>query len=122
MGWRMGVLYDGAGYVSLVANNVGNTPDLSPGKWALFAAAGATGATGPAGSCWSYRGNRGAGIAGSGGSRLGRWELPVPQGPAVANYTGNYVSTTNYGLNDAVSYEGRLIFRWWRGMWGIRRR
>ena len=28
------------------------------------------------------------------------------QGPAVANYTGNYASTTNYGLHDAVSYGG----------------
>jgi hypothetical protein len=29
-----------------------------------------------------------------------------PQGPAVANYTGNYASTTNYGLHDAVSFGG----------------
>ena len=29
-----------------------------------------------------------------------------PQGPAVANYTGNYASTTNYGLHDAVSFDG----------------
>ena len=28
------------------------------------------------------------------------------QGPPVANYTGNYGSTTNYALHDAVSYQG----------------
>ncbi len=47
-----GVLWQGAGWVSLIANNVGNTPSLSPGDWAMFAAsgaAGATGAQGPAG-------------------------------------------------------------------------
>ena len=47
-----GVLWQGAGWVSLVASNHGNTPSLSPGEWAMFAAsgaAGATGAQGPAG-------------------------------------------------------------------------
>ena len=29
-----------------------------------------------------------------------------PQGPPVANYTGNYASTTNYSFADAVSYGG----------------
>src|ERR1700722_15824041 len=77
-----GVLYGGAGYVSLVAGNIGNAPDQSPGKGALFAGAGGRGpAGGPTGAT-------------------------RPQGPAVANYMGNYVSGTNYGLNDAVSYEG----------------
>jgi hypothetical protein len=32
-----GVIYNGAGYVSLVASNHGNTPDQSPAQWGLFA-------------------------------------------------------------------------------------
>ena len=99
-----GVMYNGAGYVSLVAGNHGNTPDLSPGQWGLFAtgtpgAAGAAGAMGPQG-LQGPAGPQGiAGVAGATGAT-------GPQGPAVANYTGNYVSGTNYGLNDAVSYGG----------------
>jgi hypothetical protein len=50
-----GVLYQNAGYVSLVASNHGNAPDQSPQFWALFATgtpgvSGAAGATGPVGS------------------------------------------------------------------------
>src|SRR5260370_27145088 len=51
---------------------------------------GATGAQGPVGA---------AGAQGPVG-------VTGPQGPPVANYTGNYASTTNYALNDAVSYGG----------------
>ena len=100
-----GILYNGAGYVSLIAANHGNTPDQTPLAWSLFAAAGAAGAagtvgpvgaTGPTGS-QGLQGVQGpAGAAGATGS----------QGPAVVNYTGNYVSTTNYASRDAVSYGG----------------
>ena len=45
-----GVMYGGAGYVSLGSSNRGNTPDGSPQQWAMFAAAGSTRATGGAGS------------------------------------------------------------------------
>ena len=45
-----GVLWQGASYVSTVANNHGNTPDQSPAQWTLFAAAGAAGPRGPAGA------------------------------------------------------------------------
>ena len=99
-----GVMYNGAGYVSLVASNHGNTPDLSPGQWGLFATGtpGATGATGAAGA-QGLQGPAGPqgipGVAGATGAT-------GPQGPAVANYLGNYASTTNYGLNDAVSFGG----------------
>ena len=99
-----GVMYNGSGYVSLVAGNQGNTPDLSPGQWALFAtgAPGATGATGAAGA----QGLQGpVGPQGPAGA-TGATGATGPQGPAVANYTGNYGSTTNYGLHDAVSYQG----------------
>ncbi len=44
-----GVTWQGAGWVSLVAFNLGNTPSLSPQDWAEFSAPGAMGAQGPAG-------------------------------------------------------------------------
>jgi hypothetical protein len=100
-----GVSYGGAGYVSLVANNVGNTPDQSPGKWVLFAAAGATGATGVQGVTGATGAQGAQGVQGVMGP-VGPTGATGAQGPAVANYTGNYVSATNYGLNDAVSYGG----------------
>lgn len=99
-----GVFYNGSGYVSLVDSNHGNTPDQSPAQWALFA----TGATGPQGP-QGLQGPAGAtgtqGPAGPQGPQGLQGPLG-PQGPAVANYTGNYSSTTNYGLHDAASYGG----------------
>ncbi|MDQ2835035.1 MAG: DNRLRE domain-containing protein [Acidobacteriota bacterium] len=99
-----GVTYNGAGYVSLLAGNRGNTPDASPSAWVVFASgtAGATGAAGPAGP----QGLTGApGTQGAAGTP-GAAGPAGPQGPPVANYTGNYASTTNYALHDAVSYAG----------------
>lgn len=99
-----GVIYGGAGYVSLVNGNHGNTPDQSPAAWALFASGGA----GPAGP----QGLQGPqGLTGSAGPQGATGATGVagatgPQGPPVANYTGNYSSTTNYALHDAVSYGG----------------
>jgi len=99
-----GVSFGSSGYVSLIDNNHGNTPDQSPSAWAVFASGtpgatgttGATGAQGPAGP---------QGPVGAQGSQ-GPQGLVGPQGPPVAHYTGNYSSTTNYALNDAVSYNG----------------
>ena len=99
-----GVTYGGAGYVSLVGGNIGNAPDESPTKWALFASGGA-GPAGPQGlqgpqGLMGPSGPQGvAGTAGPAGAS-------GPQGPSVANYTGNYSAVTNYGLHDAVSYGG----------------
>ena len=36
-----GVIWQGSGWVSLVAGNHGNTPSMSPSDWAMFAASGA---------------------------------------------------------------------------------
>jgi hypothetical protein len=99
-----GVQFGGAGYVSLVASNIGNTPDVSPSQWAMFATgtagpAGAAGATGPQGLTGAQGPQGVAGPQGAQGA-IG------PQGPSVANYTGNYLATTNYGLHDAVSFGG----------------
>jgi hypothetical protein len=100
-----GVSYGGAGYVSLIANNVGNTPDESSGKWALFAAAGGTGPAGVQGMTGATGAQGPPGVQGVMGP-VGPIGATGAQGPAVANYTGNYVATTNYLLNDAVSYGG----------------
>ncbi len=99
-----GVIYNGSAYVSLAGSNHGNTPDVSPAQWSLFATGspGATGSQGPAGP----QGVPGApGLTGAAGAQ-GPVGATGPQGPAVANYTGNYASTTNYGLHDAVSFQG----------------
>ncbi len=99
-----GVLFNGSAYVSLVTGNRGNTPDQSPAQWGLFAT-GSPGATGPAGP-QGPQGLPGApGVAGANGAQGPQGPIG-PQGPAVANYTGNYSSTTNYALHDAVSFAG----------------
>jgi hypothetical protein len=100
-----GVSYKGSGYVSLVASNHGNTPDQSPQQWALFAAAGSAGATGPAGTTGATGATGAAGPQGPQGS-TGATGATGPQGPPVANYLGNYQSTVNYALHDAVSWQG----------------
>jgi hypothetical protein len=99
-----GVLFGGAGYVSLVAGNVGNTPGLNPAQWAVFA----MGTAGPAGVAGAIGTQGLAGAQGPQGfaGPQGIQGATGPQGPSVANYTGNYVATTNYGLHDAVSFGG----------------
>ncbi|HMH11836.1 MAG TPA: DNRLRE domain-containing protein [Edaphobacter sp.] len=112
-----GVLYGGAGYVSLVANNRGNTPDQSAGKWALFAAAGATGSTGPQGVAGATGAQGSQGLQGVAGP-AGATGATGVQGPAVANYTGNYVPGASYELNDAVSYGGSTYISLVKGNMG----
>jgi hypothetical protein len=99
-----GVLFNGAAYVSLTASNHGNTPDASPAQWSLFAT-GSQGAQGSAGPVGPQGLTGAAGLQGATGVQ-GPSGATGPQGPAVANYTGAYVSTTNYGLHDAVSFGG----------------
>ena len=100
-----GVLWQGAGWVSLVANNHGNTPSLSPGEWAMFAASGAAGAAGAQGLQGIPGVNGVDGAAGAVG----------PMGPAGATgaagspglvYQGAYSSTGNYALGDVVVFDG----------------
>jgi hypothetical protein len=100
-----GVSYKGAGYVSLISSNHGNTPDQSPQQWALFAAAGAAGAIGPAGATGAIGATGAAGQQGIAGP-TGATGATGPQGPPVANYLGNYQSSINYAWNDAVSWQG----------------
>ena len=100
-----GILYGGAGYVSLVAGNRGNTPDQSPAQWSLFAAAGGAGPAGAAGVAGATGPAGPMGVPGPMGLP-GATGATGPQGPAVANYLGNYASSTNYALHDAVSFGG----------------
>ena len=99
-----GVMYGSSGYVSLIDSNHGNTPDQSPAAWGLFAA-GTQGPTGPAGASGAQGPAGPQGPQGLQGPQ-GPQGTVGPQGPAVANYLGNYSSTTNYALHDAVSFGG----------------
>jgi hypothetical protein len=98
------VLWQGSGWVSLIANNHGNEPDQSPAAWSMFASAGGSGPAGPAGA----QGVSGpAGVAGPQGS-IGPAGAPGPTGPAGQglNFAGPYASVTSYAVGDTVSYNG----------------
>jgi collagen type VII alpha len=99
------VMWQGAGWVSLIASNHGNTPDQSPQQWGLFAAAGGTGPMGPQG------GQGPAGAAGLQGPQgtPGTDGAAGPQGtPGTPGliYQGAYASATNYALGDVVLWQG----------------
>ena len=100
-----GVFWQGAGWVSLIPNNQGNTPDQSPTAWAMFAAGGqigvtgATGVTGPEGAAGV------PGVAGSSGS-TGATGAQGATGIPGLMYQGAYASASNYALGDVVLYVG----------------
>ncbi len=100
-----GVLWQGAGWVSLTANNHGNTPSLSPTDWGMFAASGTPGATGAQGVAGPAGANGQDGAPGAAGPA-------GPQGPAGAAgtpglvYEGAYSSVGNYALGDVVVFAG----------------
>lgn len=99
-----GVLWQGAGYVSLLANNHGNTPSESPAAWTLFAASGAVGATGPMGPPGSPGSTGAAGIGFPGAT--GPAGVTGAQGVPGLAFQGAYSSVNSYSLGDAVSYNG----------------
>jgi hypothetical protein len=77
------VFYNGSGYVSLTANNVGNEPDTNPTQWALLAqqgAVGAAGAQGPAGAAGPAGPQGATGLQGATGA-TGATGLQGPIGP-----------------------------------------
>jgi hypothetical protein len=119
------VSYGGSSYIALVAN-VGRQPDVSPVYWGVLAlagsvgpagATGATGLQGPTGSPGPQGVAGPAGVPGAVGP-VGPAGATGPAGPAGATgaggaagvaglvYRGGYGSTTNYGLNDGVTYLG----------------
>jgi hypothetical protein len=89
------VSYGGSTYVSLVAGNVGQTPDVSPTYWALLAARGPAGPAGPTGA-QGPQGLPGAtGATGATGA----------QGPPVS-FKGTWLAGQSYAAGDAVGYGG----------------
>jgi hypothetical protein len=100
-----GVTWQGAGYVSLIANNQGNTPSLSPGVWAMFAAAGAAGAPGATGAMGL---NGVAGPTGATGATglAGATGATGATGTAGLVWQGAYSSGTNYALGAVVGWQG----------------
>jgi hypothetical protein len=115
-----GVLWQGAGWVSLTGNNHGNAPDQTPSQWAMFSQSGATGPAGVQGLSGST-GAQGAtgpqGVAGPQGVQ-GPAGATGPQGPAGAtgsagpagaigiNFRGAWQSGNYYAANDVTTYGG----------------
>jgi hypothetical protein len=100
-----GVLWQGAGWVSLIANNQGNTPSLSPGDWAMFAASGAAGATGAQGPAGVAGLNGLDGLAGAVGPMGPAGAVGAAGSPGLV-YRGAYSSVGNYALGDVVVFDG----------------
>lgn len=126
------VVLQGSSYISLLANNRGNTPSFSTSAWGILSAqgpegvAGPTGATGTAGP-QGLPGSVGPngppgpagpeGIAGQAGAQgitgatgatgsQGPMGPQGPAGPVGISFQGGYQSVTNYALADGVSYKG----------------
>lgn len=93
------VSYSGSSWISLLANNVGNAPDLSPTAWALLARAGDPGAAGSTGSAGAPGATGPAGAAGSQG-------LSGPAGAPGLVFRGAWAGGSGYAANDAVTYGG----------------
>jgi hypothetical protein len=100
-----GVMWQGAGYVSLIASNQGNTPSLSPSAWAMFAASGAAGAAGAAGAQGANGLSGATGAAGATGATGAAGTNGTNGAPGLV-WHGGWASGTNYAANDAVSYAG----------------
>jgi collagen type VII alpha len=100
-----GVLWQGAGWVSLVANNHGNTPTLTPSDWGIFAASGAAGATGAEGPAGVAGLNGLNGLPGAIGPIGPVGEVGVAGSPGLV-YRGAYSSVGNYALGDIVVFGG----------------
>ena len=100
-----GVLWQGAGWVSLMANNHGNTPSLSPLAWAIFAASGAAGAAGVQGPAGVAGLNGLDGLPGAVGAAGSAGPAGVAGSPGLV-YQGAYSSVGNYALGDVVVFDG----------------
>jgi Collagen triple helix repeat (20 copies) len=119
-----GVLWQGAGWVSLVDGNHGQTPSLSPEAWAMFSAQGLVGATGAVGvqgsagvpGATGIQGPAGAqGLVGATGAK-GDVGTQGPQGiagqagaqgiPGVAGATGSPGPAGAQGVPGATGASG----------------
>lgn len=88
------VFYNGSSWIAAAA--ISGTPPGSAPQWSLLAQQGATGTAGAAGATGATGQTGPAGATGSTGA----------QGAPGLNWLGAYSSTTNYGLRDAVGYNG----------------
>jgi len=89
------VSFGGSTYISLIAGNLGNVPDGSPGQWAVLVARGPAGVAGVAGAQGTAGPSGPAGTAGATGA----------QGPPVS-FAGGWSVGRVYAVGDAVSYGG----------------
>jgi hypothetical protein len=81
------VFFNGSSYISLIASNLNNQPDISPSQWALLAQQGGTGPQGPAGADGAQgpMGPQGfEGLQGPQGAQ-GQQGFPGNQGPPGPN-------------------------------------
>jgi collagen type VII alpha len=100
-----GVTWQGAGWVSIAANNHGNTPSLSPLFWSMFAAGGPQGAAGATGATGAPGINGINGATGLTGATGPTGATGTPGTPGLI-YRGAYSSATNYILGDVVAWHG----------------
>lgn len=101
------VTWQSAAWISVTANNHGNTPSESPIYWSIFvpAAVGVTGATGPQGiqGVQGLTGPQGMqGLVGA----TGATGVAGAAGKPGLVYQGSYLSTDNYDLGDVVLWQG----------------
>ena len=107
-----GVLWQGAGWVSLVADNHGNAPSLSPADWAMFSAPGATGAmglqgaTGAAGPAGANGLLGATGAPGATGAQGMQGEVGPAGAPGVAGPIGTQGPAGAQGLTGANGAVG----------------
>jgi hypothetical protein len=107
------VSFNGSAYVSLVDNNTGNSPDISPVFWSLVAEKGALGATGAVGAAGATGPQGPIGLTGPGGpagaaGATGATGATGLQGPAGIGFNWRlaWAAGTSYATNDAVSFNG----------------
>jgi hypothetical protein len=100
-----GVVWQNAGWVSLTAFNLGNTPSLSPSNWAIYAAAGTNGAQGLQGPPGTPGTNGIDGPPGPTGAPGPTGLTGAPGLPGLV-YQGPYSSAANYALGDVVIWQG----------------
>ena len=94
--------FGGTSYLSVVAGNLGQRPDVSAASWAVLAQAGASGATGAAGAAGA------AGATGPAGAQgmTGATGATGAAGAPGINFRGAWNSATNYAVNDGVTFAG----------------
>ena len=95
------IAYVGSSYISLVAGNTNQEPDLSPLSWYILAQQGSVGPTGAIGPLGPAGPIGSTGIAGP----TGLIGPTGPIGPPV-HFVGYWSTSATYNVGDAVAYVG----------------